>query len=185
MNIPKPAIWAGLAALVGVYIFMQPKPEGDHDESTHTHADGSTHSGSEHSSEEAASTAERTDPRGGASATTGKPVADPKGKLQLTDTKVGTGATATEGKSLTMHYRGTLLNGKQFDASYDRGQPFTFTLGSGQVIKGWDLGIKGMKVGGERKLVIPADLAYGEQSPSPNIPPNSPLVFEVKLLDVK
>ena len=86
--------------------------------------------------------------------------------------------------SVEVNYKGWLDNGKQFDSSYDRGQPFSFTLGAGQVIKGWDQGVAGMKVGGKRKLVIPADLAYGANSPSPSIPPNSTLVFEVELLGV-
>ncbi len=104
--------------------------------------------------------------------------------LVIEDVQVGDGAEATDGKKVTVHYRGTLTNGKQFDASYDRGQPFPFTLGAGQVIKGWDQGVKGMRVGGKRRLVIPAALAYGAQSPSPAIPPNSTLVFVVELLGV-
>ncbi len=106
------------------------------------------------------------------------------GGLKVQDLKVGHGALATSGKKVTVHYRGTLTSGKQFDASYDRGQPFDFTLGAGQVIKGWDQGVKGMRVGGKRRLVIPAALAYGAQSPSPAIPSNSTLVFVVELLKV-
>ena len=106
------------------------------------------------------------------------------GGLKVQDLKVGHGAPAVPGKKVTVHYRGTLTNGKQFDASYDRGEPFDFTLGGGQVIKGWDMGVKGMRVGGKRRLVIPAALAYGAQSPSPDIPANSTLVFVVELLKV-
>ena len=105
--------------------------------------------------------------------------------LKIEDSLVGTGAEAVPGKNLSMHYVGTLLNGTKFDSSRDRGTPFEFTLGAGQVIQGWDQGIVGMKVGGKRKLTIPASLAYGEHSPTPAIPPNSTLVFEVQLSGVK
>lgn len=107
------------------------------------------------------------------------------GTVQSTDITPGTGAEATAGKKVTVNYLGTLTNGTKFDSSYDRNQPFDFTLGGGQVIKGWDQGVVGMKVGGKRKLVIPAALAYGEQSPSPSIPANSDLVFEIELLGVE
>lgn len=107
-------------------------------------------------------------------------------KLESTDTQVGSGAEAVAGKKVTVHYTGTLKSdGSKFDSSLDRGEPFSFVLGTGQVIQGWDQGFAGMKVGGKRKLVIPAALAYGEQSPSPAIPPNSDLVFEVELLGVE
>lgn len=107
-------------------------------------------------------------------------------KLETTDIQVGTGAEAVDGKNVTVHYTGTLKSdGSKFDSSLDRGEPFSFVLGTGQVIQGWDQGVAGMKVGGKRKLVIPAALAYGEQSPSPAIPPNSDLVFEVELLGVE
>lgn len=105
-------------------------------------------------------------------------------ELQKTDETVGTGAEAVAGKSVTVNYTGTLTNGTKFDSSYDRNQPFTFTLGTGQVIKGWDEGVVGMKVGGKRKLVIPPNLGYGSQAQA-SIPANSTLVFEVELLDVK
>ena len=115
-------------------------------------------------------------------ATDAQPEADVT-ELKIIDERVGTGPTANTGDSLSMNYKGTLLNGKVFDQSYGRG-PFEFQLGQGRVIEGWDKGIVGMKVGGKRKLVIPADMAYGAQSPSPDIPPNSTLVFEVELLSV-
>ena len=105
--------------------------------------------------------------------------------LKITELKVGDGAEAASGQTVQVHYRGTLENGKQFDASYDRGAPFTFPLGAGRVIKGWDEGVAGMKVGGKRKLVIPPDLAYGSRGAGGVIPPNATLVFEVELLDVK
>lgn len=107
------------------------------------------------------------------------------GELESTDITVGSGAEAVAGKTVKVHYTGTLKSdGSKFDSSLDRGEPFSFTLGQGQVIQGWDQGVAGMKVGGKRKLVIPASLAYGEQSPSPSIPPNSDLVFEIELLEV-
>jgi FKBP-type peptidyl-prolyl cis-trans isomerase len=106
------------------------------------------------------------------------------GKLEKKDLKVGTGAEAKPGQMVTVHYRGTLTNGTKFDASYDRGEPFTFTLGQGQVIKGWDEGVAGMKVGGRRRLVIPPDLGYGPNGSPPKIPGNATLVFEIELLKV-
>ena len=106
-------------------------------------------------------------------------------KLEITDLVVGTGAVAESGKSVTVHYRGTLTSGKEFDASRRHGRPFTFDLGAGDVIRGWDEGVKGMKVGGKRKLVIPPDLGYGARGAGDDIPPNATLVFEVELLDVK
>ena len=105
-------------------------------------------------------------------------------ELQIDDLKVGTGATAEPGKNVTVHYVGTLTNGTKFDSSRDRGEGFQFGLGAGQVIKGWDQGVAGMKVGGLRKLTIPPDLAYGARGFPPVIPPNSTLVFEVELLSV-
>tara|TARA_Y100000739_G_C20599882_1_gene462345 strand:- start:921 stop:1529 length:609 start_codon:yes stop_codon:yes gene_type:complete len=105
--------------------------------------------------------------------------------LKITELSVGDGAEASAGQTVVVHYRGTLENGKQFDASYDRVTPFSFPLGAGRVIKGWDEGVVGMKVGGKRKLVIPPDLAYGSRGAGGVIPPNATLTFEVELLDVK
>lgn len=105
--------------------------------------------------------------------------------LKITDVVEGTGAVAESGKMVSVHYRGTLTDGKEFDASRPRGEPFTFELGAGNVIRGWDEGVKGMKVGGKRKLVIPPEMAYGEQGAGGVIPPNATLEFEVELLDVK
>ena len=106
------------------------------------------------------------------------------GKLVKQDLKVGTGAEAKPGQTVTVHYRGTLTNGTKFDASYDRGEPFSFSLGAGQVIKGWDQGVAGMKIGGRRKLIIPSELGYGPKGAGEKIPPNATLVFEVELLKV-
>jgi len=107
-------------------------------------------------------------------------------QLQITDEVVGTGATAAAGDNVTVNYVGSLTNGTIFDASANHGTTgFTFALGAGQVIKGWDEGIVGMKVGGKRHLVIPAALAYGANSPAPSIPANSTLIFEVELLKVQ
>ncbi len=108
-----------------------------------------------------------------------------KTDLQITDEKIGTGKEAKTGNTITVNYIGTLENGAKFDSSYDRGNPFSFVLGQGQVIKGWDQGLIGMKVGGKRKLVIQPSLAYGVQGVSNIIPPNSTLIFEVELLEVK
>ena len=107
-------------------------------------------------------------------------------QLIMKDEIIGTGATATAGDSVTVHYIGTLTNGTVFDASRNRGSDgFTFNLGAGQVIKGWDEGIVGMKEGGKRKLFIPASLAYGSQTVGNVIPANSALIFEVELLKVQ
>ena len=103
--------------------------------------------------------------------------------LQYWDIKVGEGPAAVQGKPVQVHYTGWLTNGKKFDSSVDRGQPFTFTLGAGQVIKGWDEGVAGMKVGGKRQLKIPPALGYGAQGAGP-IPPNSILIFDVELLGI-
>ena len=103
--------------------------------------------------------------------------------LRITELVVGTGEEAVSGKSVSVNYRGTLENGKEFDSSYGRG-PFSFPLGAGRVIKGWDEGVAGMKVGGKRKLVIPPDLAYGERGAGGVIPANATLIFEVELLQV-
>ena len=103
--------------------------------------------------------------------------------LRITDLVIGDGPEAKSGESVSVNYRGTLENGKEFDSSYGRG-PFSFPLGAGRVIKGWDEGVAGMQVGGKRKLVIPPDLAYGERGAGGVIPPNATLIFEVGLLQI-
>ena|SRR3972149_2348167 len=106
-------------------------------------------------------------------------------ELKIEDEKLGEGAEVKSGDTIVIHYTGTLENGQKFDSSLDRGQPFETQIGVGKVIKGWDQGVIGMKVGGKRKLTIPSNLAYGEQGIPEAIPPNATLVFELELLEIK
>ncbi|MFJ4713893.1 FKBP-type peptidyl-prolyl cis-trans isomerase [Streptomyces sp. NPDC088785] len=113
------------------------------------------------------------------------PEGDAPTELTVRDMIVGDGAEAKPGMVVRVHYVGvTFASGKEFDASWDRGLPFKFALGGGRVIKGWDRGVKGMRVGGRREIVVPPRLGYGNQSPSPLIPPGSTLVFVVDLIDL-
>jgi FKBP-type peptidyl-prolyl cis-trans isomerase len=105
-------------------------------------------------------------------------------KLEITDLTIGSGAAAQAGNRVSVHYTGTLTDGTVFDTSLKRGQPFTFNLGAGDVIAGWDQGVAGMKVGGKRKLVIPPELGYGASGAGGVIPPNATLIFEVELLSI-
>lgn len=105
--------------------------------------------------------------------------------LSYTDMVEGTGAAPTSGKNVTVHYTGMLEDGTKFDSSVDRGQPFVFRIGAGEVIPGWDEGVISMKVGGKRRLVIPPHLGYGTAGAGGVIPPNATLIFEVELLDVE
>jgi FKBP-type peptidyl-prolyl cis-trans isomerase len=114
----------------------------------------------------------------------GKPVTTPSG-LQYWDIKKGKGATAVAGKLVSVQYTGWLADGKEFDSSLDLGDPIDFTLGKGNVIKGWDEGVAGMKIGGKRQLRIPPELGYGPRGAPPSIPPNAILVFDVELVAVK
>ena len=104
--------------------------------------------------------------------------------LKYEDTVTGGGAEATAGKTVSVHYTGWLENGSKFDSSKDRNDPFRFRLGAGQVIRGWDEGVQGMKIGGTRKLTIPSELGYGARGAGGVIPPNATLIFEVELLDI-
>lgn len=114
----------------------------------------------------------------------GKPVTMPSG-LQYWDIKKGTGPVAGTGKQVKVNYTGWLLNGKEFDSSAKAGRPFSFLLGTGEVIKGWDQGLLGMSVGGKRQLRIPPALAYGPNGAGSDIPPNATLIFDVELVDMK
>lgn len=122
----------------------------------------------------------------------GPPPGGSVAELQRIDEKTGTGAIATSGSDVTVHYTGWLydekakdMQGEKFDSSVDRGEPFTFLLGGGQVIRGWDDGVAGMRVGGKRRLLIPSHFGYGSDGAGGVIPPNASLVFEVELLAVK
>ena len=122
----------------------------------------------------------------------GPPPGGSVAELQRVDLKVGTGAVAASGDEVSVHYTGWLYDedapnqrGQQFDSSIERGEPITFLLGAGRVIRGWDEGVAGMRVGGQRVLLIPSDLGYGREGAGGVIPPNASLVFEVELVDVK
>ena len=108
-----------------------------------------------------------------------------KSGLQFIEIQEGTGVSPATGNKVTVHYTGYLMNGKKFDSSVDRNQPFTFVIGYGQVIKGWDEGVASMKVGGKRKLIIPSDLGYGKRGAGAVIPPDSELIFDVELINTK
>lgn len=114
----------------------------------------------------------------------GDPIKTPSG-LEYWDIRKGTGPVAENGQKVRVHYTGWLTTGKKFDSSVDAGKPYTFTLGAGEVIKGWDEGVAGMKVGGKRQLRIPPDLAYGERGFPGAIPPNATLIFDIQLLGLE
>ncbi|HEY6083743.1 MAG TPA: FKBP-type peptidyl-prolyl cis-trans isomerase [Nitrospira sp.] len=113
-----------------------------------------------------------------------KEVTTPSG-LQYVDQVLGSGASAEAGKTATVHYTGWLENGKKFDSSVDRGEPFSFPLGAGRVIKGWDEGVRGMKIGGKRRLTIPSNLGYGARGAGNVIPAHATLIFDVELLGIE
>jgi FKBP-type peptidyl-prolyl cis-trans isomerase len=106
-------------------------------------------------------------------------------KTQIKDLKAGTGPAAKAGDTVSVHYTGRLTNGTKFDSSRDRGQPFSFPLGKGRVIQGWDFGVAGMQVGGLRELTIPPEEGYGTRGAGSSIPPNATLVFDVELLSIQ
>ncbi|HIK45072.1 MAG TPA: FKBP-type peptidyl-prolyl cis-trans isomerase [Leptolyngbyaceae cyanobacterium M65_K2018_010] len=122
-------------------------------------------------------------PEDAAAASTATPVTTDSG-LQYIDLVEGTGAMPQTGQRVTVHYTGTLEDGTKFDSSRDRGRPFTFQIGVGQVIKGWDEGVSTMRVGGQRQLIVPADLGYGSRGAGGVIPPNATLIFDVELLRI-
>ncbi len=121
----------------------------------------------------------------GSTTTAGPNIITTASGLQYQVLQEGSGAVATAGHMVSVHYTGWLTNGTKFDSSVDRGQPFQFSLGAGQVIKGWDEGVAGMKIGEKRKLTIPSNLGYGERGAGGAIPPNATLVFDVELLGVQ
>jgi FKBP-type peptidyl-prolyl cis-trans isomerase len=123
-------------------------------------------------------------PNGGPPQVSGTPGQLPGG-LQYIDVVTGSGDEARPGQTVSVHYTGWLTNGQKFDSSRDRGQPFSFRLGGGQVIQGWDQGVAGMRVGGQRRLIIPPNMGYGASGAGGVIPPNATLIFDVELLGVR
>jgi FKBP-type peptidyl-prolyl cis-trans isomerase FkpA len=130
----------------------------------------------------AGNSATATTTNSGATSNTSGPKGASVTELKIEELKAGNGAEAKAGQTVSVHYTGWLTDGKKFDSSVDRGQPFKFQLGAGQVIQGWDKGVAGMKVGGKRKLTIPPQLGYGDHGAGGVIPPNATLIFEVELL---
>ena len=122
-------------------------------------------------------------PNSGPPPVSGTPAQMPGG-LQYIDVVVGSGAEARAGQNVSVHYTGWLTTGQKFDSSRDTGRPFTFQLGAGGVIQGWDVGVAGMRVGGQRRLIIPPDMGYGPRGYPPVIPPSATLIFDVELLGV-
>jgi peptidylprolyl isomerase len=161
-----------LALIIALCLALAAAGCGDDDDST----TGSTEAAAP---AEADGSAEKTKPE------VTVPDGAPPKKLEVTDLEVGTGAEAKAGDAVTVQYVGVnYKDGSEFDASWDRGEPFTFQLGAGMVIQGWDEGVEGMKVGGRRELIIPPDLAYGPEGRPPTIGPNETLIFVIDLVEV-
>ena len=172
--------WLAMLAVLALAGCNQSKSSGTPTSSS------STTSGSGQTSTESStgmSAGATTTPASSTTAPSGKETTMPDG-LKMEEQVVGTGAEAGDGMTVSVHYTGWLTNGTKFDSSRDRNEPFEFVLGKGQVIRGWDEGVKGMKVGGKRKLTIPPDLGYGAAGAGGVIPPNATLVFDVELLGV-
>ena len=148
-------------------------------------AEQSTTSTSSTTSGAAVSTPPKTEPPVASSGATEGTERTLPGGLLVTDIKVGNGPMADIGNSVSVHYTGWLTDGTKFDSSVDRGEPIAFPLGTPGIIRGWNEGLKGMRVGGKRKLTIPPGLAYGDEGRPPVIPPGATLVFDVELMDVK
>jgi FKBP-type peptidyl-prolyl cis-trans isomerase len=177
--------WLAVIAIVAVLGCQESKPEasksaGTTGSGTTSGATGTTSTTTTTATESGMSATAKTE----APAAASKEITLPSG-LKYEELTVGTGAEATSGKQVSIHYTGWLTNGTKFDSSLDRGQPLEFTLGAGQMIPGFDAGVAGMKVGGKRKLTIPPDLAYGAAGRPPVIPPSSTLIFDVQLVDVR
>lgn len=160
----------GMAVLVGIGLTVVLAACGDGEEAGPT--------------ETPSATPPPTQVEGGPPAVSGEPTVTGSG-LQFIDIEVGTGDSPQLGQTVEVHYTGWLSDGTKFDSSIDRGQPFSFVIGAGRVIAGWDEGVASMKVGGERRLIIPPELAYGERGYPPVIPANAQLIFDVELLAIK
>jgi FKBP-type peptidyl-prolyl cis-trans isomerase FkpA len=176
----RSSLWLAIAMLIAVAGCQEGSsggstPAGSASSGTSTSATNTTTTTSESGMSAGAKTE--------APAAASKEVTMPSG-LKYEDVVVGNGAEATSGKTVSVHYTGWLTDGTKFDSSVDRGQPYQFALGSGAVIRGWDEGVAGMKVGGKRKLTIPPDLAYGAGGRPPVIPGGATLVFDVELVGV-
>jgi len=183
------ALWAGLALLALVAFGCYNAPRGTTSSSTGSTSSSSSGSKATSSGATASSTVAGEAKPAGATSATSSSAAAPAGQevtlaggLKYVDLKVGDGDIAEAGQMANVHYTGWLTDGTKFDSSVDRGQPFQFRIGAGNVIRGWDEGVKGMRIGGKRHLTIPPDMGYGANGYPPVIPANATLVFDVELL---